>query len=154
MYNILLPLHSLFRWLVVASLLYAIYRAYKGLFTNKLFSPFDNAVRHNTATIAHIQLVIGVWLYLISPIIHYFLHNYKEAVHQREIRFFGMEHNIMMLAAIIIISIGSGSARRKTTDRDKFKTMAIWFSIAFIIILVAVPWKFSPFAARPYFRSF
>ena len=154
MYNILLPLHSLVRWLVVLSLIYAIYRAYRGLFTNKPFSKHDNSIRHNTASIAHLQLVIGVWLYLISPIIHYFLHNYKEAVQQREIRFFGMEHNIMMLAAIIIISIGSGSAKRKLTDREKFKTMATWFTIALIIILISIPWKFSPFATRPYFRPF
>jgi len=154
MYNILFPLHSLVRWLVVASLLYAIYRAYRGLVTNKLFSHHDNSVRHNAASIAHLQLVIGVWLYLISPIIHYFLHNYNEAVHQREIRFFGMEHNIMMLAAIIIISIGSASAKRKLTDREKFKTMATWFTIALIIILISIPWKFSPFATRPYFRPF
>jgi len=60
----------------------------------------------------------------------------------------------MMLAAIIIISIGSGSAKRKLTDREKFKTMATWFTIAFIIILISIPWKFSPFATRPYFRPF
>jgi cytochrome b561 len=154
MYQTLLALHSLVRWFVLASLLLAIYNGYKGWLTNKPFSKYDNKVRHWTATITHIQLCIGLWLYFISPIINYFLHNYKEAVHQREIRFFGMEHNLMMLAAIIIITIGSAKAKRKPTDQEKFKTMALWFTVGLLIILLSIPWTFSPLASRPLFRQF
>lgn len=154
MYSTLLFVHSLVRWLILASLLFAIYHAYKGWFSKKLFSSFNNSVRHWTATIAHIQFVIGLWLYFISPIINYFLHNYKEAVHQREIRFFGMEHSLMMITAIAIITIGSAKAKRKQTDTEKFKTMAIWFTIGLLIILTSIPWGFSPLASRPYFRPF
>lgn len=154
MYQILLTLHSFVRWFVLASLLLAIYKGYKGWLTSKPFSKYDNKVRHWTATITHIQLCIGLWLYFISPIINYFLHNYKDAVHQREIRFFGMEHNLMMLAAIIIITIGSAKAKRKPTDQEKFKTMALWFTVGLLIILLSIPWPFSPLASRPLFRQF
>lgn len=154
MYSTLLTLHSLVRWLVLTSLLFAIYRAYHGWFTKKAYSPFDNSVRHWTATIAHIQLMIGLVLYFISPIVNYFLHNYAEAVHQREIRFFGMEHSLMMLIAIIVITIGSAKAKRKPTDREKFKTMALWFTVGLLIILTSIPWAFSPLASRPNFRAF
>ena len=154
MYPTLLGIHSLFRWLVLASLIFAIYRAYNGWISKRTFSPFDNALRHWTATIAQIQLVLGLWLYFISPIIDYFLHNYNDAVHQRETRFFGMEHSLMMLAAIVLITIGSMKAKRKQMDTEKFKTMAIWFSIGLLIILISIPWTFSPLASRPYFRQF
>jgi hypothetical protein len=154
MYQTLLPLHSLLRWFVLASLLYATYWAYRGWFSNKTFSPLDNFVRHWTATIAHIQMAVGLWLYFISPIIDYFLHNYQGAVHQREIRFFGMEHSLMMLIAIIIITIGSAKTKRKQTDTEKFKTMAIWYSFGLLIIIISIPWTFSPLASRPYFRPF
>ena len=154
MYSTVLALHSLVRWLVLISLLFSIFLAYKGWFTKKNFSRFDNSVRHWTATIAHIQLVLGLWLYFISPIINYFLHHYKEAVHEREIRFFGMEHSVMMLTAIVIITIGSAKAKRKLTDKEKFKTMAIWFTVALLIILISIPWAFSSFASRPYLRPF
>jgi cbb3-type cytochrome oxidase subunit 3 len=30
--------------------------------------------------------------------------------------------------------------------------MLVWFTIALIIIFIAIPWPFSPFANRPYFR--
>jgi hypothetical protein len=154
MYAILLPLHSWMRWLVLFSLLFAIFRAYRGWLLHKPFTPFDNAVRHITATMAHIQLIFGVWLYCISPISQYFLANFKTAVHERQIRFFGMEHSFVMVTAIIVLTIGSVLAKRKPTDFAKFKTMAIWFTIALLLILSSVPWEFSPLVSRPYFRTF
>ena len=83
----------------------AIYRAYQGWLLHKVFSKFDTALRHNTVTVLHIQFTLGVWLYFISPIADYFLHNFKEAIHMREIRFFGMEHGLMMLIAVTLIQL-------------------------------------------------
>ena len=154
MYSTILALHSLVRWFVLASLLFSLFLAYNGWFSKRKFSGIDNAARHWTATIAHIQLIFGLWLYFISPIIDYFLHSYKDAVHQRQIRFFGMEHSLMMITAIIVITIGSAKAKRKQTDKERFKTMAIWFTVGLVIILANVPWPFSPLTSRPYFRSF
>ena len=154
MYSFMLTLHSYLRWLVLLSLLFALYRSYNGWLRNKSFSSFDNRTRHITATIAHIQLSVGLLLYFISPLIDYFLHHYKEAVKERSIRFFGMEHSVMMFVAITFITIGSASAKRKKEDKTKFKTMAIWFTIGLLIIFFSIPWKFSPMASRPYFRGF
>lgn len=154
MYSTLLALHSICRWLVLASLLFAIFRALQGWFNKKQFTRIDNLVRHSTATIAHIQLILGIGLYFTSPLTNYFLNNFKVAVHERDARFFGMEHSFMMLLAIIIITIGSAKSKRKQTDNDKFKTMLIWFTIGLIIIITSIPWQFSPFTSRPYFRPF
>jgi len=154
MYLLVLATHSLIRWFVLVSLVFAIFRAYRGWLLNKPFLKFDNIVRHITATIAHVQLIIGLWLYFISPIVAYFLYNFSTAVHNRQVRFFGMEHVTMMLTGIILITIGSAKAKRKTTDKEKFKTMAIWFTIALLVILSSVPWSFSPLVSRPLFRPF
>lgn len=154
MYLTLLALHSLTRWLVLASLLYAIINSYRGWLYHKPWLKSDDIIRHTTATVAHIQLILGGWLYFISPIVIYFLHNFSTAVHDRIIRFFGMEHITMMLIGITVITIGSVKAKRKTTDREKFKTIAIWFTIALLIILSSIPWSFSPLISRPNFRGF
>ncbi|MEN7551473.1 hypothetical protein AAG747_26385 [Rapidithrix thailandica] len=154
MYATLLATHSIVRWLVLASLCFALYRAYKGWVSQSTFSEFDNTVRHTTVTIAHIQLLIGLWLYFISPLITYFFQNFGEAVHQREIRFFGMEHSSMMFIAILIITIGSAKAKRKAADKEKFKTMALWFTAGLLFILLNIPWAFSPLTSRPNFRAF
>ncbi|GAA4339005.1 hypothetical protein GCM10023149_49420 [Mucilaginibacter gynuensis] len=59
-----------------------------------------------------------------------------------------------MTVAIILITIGSSAAKRKTTDIAKFKTMTVFFLLALLIIFMAIPWPFSPLANRPYLRSF
>ncbi len=152
MYQILMLCHNYMRWLVLASLLFAIYRAGKGYFLKSEFSGTDNAVRHWTATIAHIQLMIGMMLYFQSPVVRYFLANFKTSTDAFDPEFFGWIHSSLMLFSIILITIGSAVSKRKQTDRDKFKTMLIWFSISLIIIFLAIPWPCSPFANRPYFR--
>jgi uncharacterized membrane protein (DUF485 family) len=154
MYLTLLATHSLVRWFVLASLLFSIFWSYRGWFLKKKFQEFENKVRIVTATFAHVQLVLGLWLYFISPVVSYFLHHFGEAVHERQIRFFGMEHITMMLTGIVLITIGSMKAKRKTTDKEKYKTMAIWFTVALLIILSSIPWSFSPLISRPDFRSF
>ncbi len=154
MYSILLTLHSFVRWLVLASLLFAIYKSYQGWFSKKHFTKFDNFIRHSTATVSHVQFLIGLLLYYVSPVVDYFFKNFNEAVHSREIRFFGMEHSLMMFIAISVISAGSMIAKTKVKDTEKFKTMAIWNTIALFIIVVSIPWGFSPLVSRPYFRLF
>lgn len=152
MYNTLLALHSFTRWLVLGSLALALFCAYRGWLLKKTFSKTDNQVRIISAAVAHVQLVLGLTLYFISPIVNYFLHNFKTAVHERVIRFFGMEHITMMLVAIVLITIGSAKAKRKPTDEQKFKTWAVWYTVALVIIFFSIPWAFSPLTSRPYYR--
>jgi hypothetical protein len=140
------------RWLVLASLIFAIYRAISGCFSKSAFTKTDNAVRHWTATIAHIQLMIGMVLYFQSPIVKYFMANPNDAVKNFDSTFFGLIHSLSMLTAIVLITIGSAKSKRNQTDQEKFKTMLIWFSISLIIIFIAIPWPFSPLANRPYIR--
>ena len=136
MYSFLLALHSLIRWLVLSSLLFAIYRAYRGWFAAKPFAKYDENARYFTTLILHTQFIIGIALYFISPVVYYFLHHFNVAVHERQIRFFGMEHVTMMFVAIVVISIGSAKTKRKPSDAEKFRTMAIWFTIGLLIIFI------------------
>ncbi|MER0441977.1 hypothetical protein [Emticicia sp. W12TSBA100-4] len=150
----LVSLHSILRWLVLVSLILAIFRAYRGFTQHTIFTKTDNLIRHWTATIAHIQLVVGMTLYIQNPVIKYFWANFKEMSQQLEVLFFGIIHIFLMLVAIVILTIGSAMAKRKSTDKEKFKTMLVWFSLALFIIFIAIPWPFSPLANRPYIRTF
>lgn len=154
MYSTILILHSIFRWFVLVSLCYAIFRAYRGYITQSNFSVIDNKVRHWTATIAHIQLTLGILVYIKSPTIQYYFSDFKNLISNWNLTFFGLFHFILMIVSIVIITIGSAKAKRKTIDRDKFKTMLLMFSIGLIIIFIAIPWPFSPLANRPYIRTF
>lgn len=57
---ILLSLHSWLQWLVLISLIYALYRTYRGWLKGSEFSVCEDRVRHNTAIIAHLQLIADI----------------------------------------------------------------------------------------------
>jgi drug/metabolite transporter (DMT)-like permease len=154
MYQYLLVFHSLFRWLVLASLLLAIYKAFVGYYQSKPFTKSDNSIRHWTATIAHTQLIIGIILYIKSPITQYFWSNFSDAIKYMDTAFFGLYHFLLMLTSVVLVTIGSALAKRKPTDKEKFKTMLFWFCLTLLIIFIAIPWPFMPWANRPYFRTF
>ena len=152
MYKTLLILHSLNRWLVLLSLLFTIYICWKGYRSKKVFSSFDNTARHVTATISHVQLLIGLYLYMISPIVKF---NGGEAASSglvSEHLFFRLIHIALMVISVILITVGSAKAKRAANDQLKYKIVLVWFSIALLVILIAIPWPFSPLAVRPYFR--
>lgn len=154
MYPTILALHSVIRWLILIFLAVTIYKSYRGFKRNLAFAPLDNQLRVATVIVAHAQLILGVFLYFSSPIVSYFLNNFGEAVHQREIRFFGMEHVTVMILAVILITIGSVKTKQKITDFEKHKTLFKWYGWALIAILTSIPWAFSPLVHRPYFRPF
>lgn len=154
MYFFLLFSHAVFRWLVLLSLTYALYRGIRGWYNHAAFTATDNTVRHITATIAHVQLALGYVLYFKSPVIAYFRTNYHEAVRQGDYLFFGLIHILLMTLSVVIITIGSSAAKRAEGNPKKFRTMTILFGIALLIIFIAIPWPFSPLAHRPYLRSF
>ncbi|HCW08915.1 MAG TPA: hypothetical protein DGG95_16285 [Cytophagales bacterium] len=154
MYSVLLAIHSIFRWLVLISLVFTSYRGYSGWRSKRNFTKLDDRARYITATLGHIQLILGLWLYFISPVVDYFLNNFSEAVHMREVRFFGMEHITMMVIAITMLTIGSIKVKRMEDDEKKLKAMFTWYGIVLLIIFLSIPWSFSPFTSRPLFRFF
>ncbi len=154
MYSHLLTAHSTIRWLVLIFIVYSIYRAWTGFIKNRSFSKIDNAFRHWTATIAHIQLMIGIILYTQSPIVMYFWSDTRKWLLNSDSAFYGIIHLLLMLTAIVFLTIGSALTKRKPTDEEKFRTMLTWFTIALIIIFIAIPWQFSPLSARTYLRPF
>lgn len=57
-------------------------------------------------------------------------------------RFFTMEHSVMMLIAIALITIGRITSKKAVTDEAKFKKAFTFFLIALLVILAAIPWPF------------
>lgn len=151
MYYTLLLIHSMLRWLVLLSLLMAVYTALRGYVRRTPFTATDNMIRHWTATIAHIQLVAGMMVYTQSPVVKHFFATDDATT---ETLFFGAIHIGLMLCAVIVITVGSAIAKRTVRDRDKFRHVLLWYSLALLAILAAIPWPFSPLAQRPLLRPF
>jgi hypothetical protein len=154
MYQTLLILHSINRWLVLISLVYTICISWNGYRLNKPFSGPDNTARHVTATISHIQLLLGLYLYMISPVVKFDAGEGAITGIVSENTFYRFVHISLMAISVVLVTIGSAKAKRVGPDRLKYKTILIWFSIALLLILTAIPWPFSPLSSRPFFRTF
>lgn len=153
-YDILLPLHTWVRWAALLALIITIVRAAWGFWQKRDFTQTDHLFRHWTATILHIQLIIGMLLYAKSGLVRLFWSNLGTSANNWQLSFFNLLHPALMLVAIVLITIGSALAKRRTSDEAAFKTIMIWYSIGLLIILLAIPWSFSPFVSRPNFRAF
>lgn len=150
----LLALHSLLRWLIVIALLLCVFRAFQGWLVKKNYLKIDQYLNVLTLVFLYAQLVLGLILYFKSAFVDYFLNNFKEAIHMRDFRFFGMEHITAMCISIVLITMGYAKMKEKETDQEKFKTLAFWFTFGLIILWLSIPWSFSPFTSRPDFRPF
>lgn len=151
MYTTLLPLHSIVRWLVLIMLLISLYISFRGWKYNLAFTRTANRIRHRTATIAHIQFMLGMIIYFYSPVVKYAIPAQGNALMSQH-AFFKYLHISLMLLAIVLLTIGSAKAKRQAEATDQYKTILIWYTIALTIILIAIPWPFSPLARRPLFR--
>ncbi|WP_022824639.1 hypothetical protein [Hymenobacter norwichensis] len=150
MYSTLLFLHSLGRWAVLGGLVYGIIRAYRGWLGNQPFTSLDNTVRHSVATVAHVQLMLGYALYFVTPLLQTF--HLRDTEHDPGTLFFGFQHVVVMTVAVVVLTIGSARAKRQPSSAAQFRTMALWFTAALLLIFLAIPWPFSPLPNRPYFR--
>ena len=153
MYFFFLVLHSLLRWLMLGSLCYAIYTALRGVIKRERFTERANAIRHWTATISHIQLLVGMTIYIQSPLVKLKIIGIQAASFN-EHTFFKYVHISLMILAIVFITVGSARAKRVSGDQEKYKTILKWFLLGLVIILIAIPWPFSPLAQRPWLRLF
>ena len=82
---------------------------------------------------AHLQAVLGLGLYFMSTKVDFSSTTMSSPVH----RFFTMEHTLMMLIAIILITVGYGHAKKANA-----KKVFTYYLIALIVILIAIPWPF------------
>lgn len=144
MYGILLPIHSLLRWVVLILLLAAIIKSLQGLISKRAFSNSDNKISLFMMISAHTQLVVGILLMFVSPMVQF------GNMNDEEIRFFTWEHSSMMIIAIVFMTLARMLSKRAKTDVGKFRRLFIFSLIALLIIFMAIPWPFSRIA-RPWF---
>ncbi len=102
---------------------------------------------------AHITLLLGILQVFVGRygILTTELPEGVTVMKDKFYRFFWVEHPLMMIIAIVLITLGRGMSKKAVPDTVKFKK-AFWFFIfALIIILIAVPWPFREGVARPLF---
>jgi len=150
MYTGLLHAHSGLRYVVLILLLIAVVNALLAWRSKKSFKSSDKKIYLVTLIFTHIQLLIGLVLYFISPIVDRAYEDFGAAMKNPTLRFWAVEHFTVMLLAIILITIGYSSSKRATEEVSKHKKIGIFYLIGLALILISIPWPFST-VARPWF---
>jgi hypothetical protein len=135
--------HSGLRWLLLALLLAAIFNAFGKWRGASPFRESDRKLGLFAMIAAHVQLLLGLGLYAISPKVVFEGAAMKDPV----MRFFLVEHLTLMLLAIVLITIGHGRAKRAADDASKFRSIFVFYLIGLLLILLGIPWPFQQYGA-------
>lgn len=133
MYTGLLHLHNLLRWVIVVTLIWSLWNAYKGKNGKETLIMMISA---------HITLLVGLYQWMVGGL---GMAN-MSAMSNAAARFWAIEHPTMMITSIVFITLGHRSAKAGNTNKTKR-----WLIIALIVILLAMPWPFREAIGRPWF---
>ncbi|UUC46128.1 hypothetical protein [Flavobacterium cerinum] len=129
--------HSGLAYLALLALLIAVINAFIGMNSKRNFEPKDRRISLFGLIFSHIQLLFGLILYFVSPL---GLDSFGQ-MSNSELRLTSLEHPLINIIAIALITIGWSKHKKATTDTDKFKKIAIFYAIGLLLILSRIPWK-------------
>ncbi len=143
MYEFLKHAHSGWRWIVLATLIAAIIHALVNWRSGKMYNFKDRKPALYALIASHIQLVVGLILYFFSPMVQFSSNTMSNSL----LRFYTVEHLMVMIIGVVLITIGFAKAKRKLDTNQGYKTIFIYYLIALILILSRIPWPFQDYAA-------
>jgi hypothetical protein len=112
-----------------------------GWFGNKLYKKTNRLVNLFTMISAHTQLLIGLCLYFVSPLVTFS----KQTMTDPTTRYWTVEHISMMIFAIILITVGHSRSKRTVNLVAKHRSVAIYYSLALLVIVLAIIQSMRPF---------
>lgn len=147
LYNFLVHLHSVGRWIVLILLLIAIFNSLVA--GRRPFIKSDARTGTLLVIFTDLMLLIGIALWFFGSRGYTVLKGNEmgEVMKDPFSRFFTMEHTIGMLVAIILIHVGKAQARKSISDKAKHKRTLIFYLLALLIILASIPWPFRQIGA-------
>jgi hypothetical protein len=149
MYPLILTLHSILRWIVLILAVVAFVRALIGWLGKQEWTALDDRLGVLLSGSMDLQVLLGFFLYLfLSPITTSAFRNFGAAMGNSAQRFWMVEHLFLMVVALILTHVGRASSKRAEGVRGKHKRAAIFFGLALLAILIAIPWPFLPYG-RP-----
>lgn len=137
MYTFIQKFHSGWAYLALLLLLIAVFNAVLGIISKKEFTAKDRKIALFGLIGTHIQLVVGLLLYFVSPLGLDSLGQMKDAA----LRLTSLEHPLTNIIAIVLITIGWSKHKKAENSLAKFKSITIFYGLGLILILSRIPWK-------------
>jgi membrane-associated HD superfamily phosphohydrolase len=137
MYEFIQKFHSGWAFLTILVLVIAVVNSLLGKRSNKEFTSKDRKIALFALIGTHTQLLVGLVVYFSSPLGLAALGQMKEA----SLRLTSLEHPLINIIAIVLITIGWSKHKKATTSEAKFKSIAIFYGLGLVLILSRIPWR-------------
>ena len=136
-------IHSGWAYVVLLVLVLATFNALIKFFGNKEFGAVDFRVSLFTLITMHIQLLIGIVLFFLKD---YFstikdVGGMGEVMKNSELRNLIVEHPLTMIIAVALVTVGYSKHKKKLVSKPKFKMLAIFYTLALVLVLAKIPWN-------------
>lgn len=137
MYHAIQHVHSTLAYVVFAMLLFAIVNSFLGLSSKRNFEKKDRTLGLLGLIFSHLQLVAGIVLWATSPLGL----EAMSAMSDASLRLTAVEHPIVNILAIAAITIGWSKHKKEDSSNGKFKKIAVFYFIGFLLLLSRIPWN-------------
>jgi hypothetical protein len=142
-YNPLLLVHSIGRWILLLLLIAAIFKSATA--GNRTFNAGDRKLGLFVTIVADLMLLIGLYLWFVGPRGYGLIEEnggMGGVMKNATLRFFAVEHQVGMLVAIILLHIGKAQGKKTFSEKSKHRRTFIFYFLALLIILASIPWPF------------
>ena len=137
MYEFIQKFHSGWAYLALLLLVVAVVNSLIGMNSKKEFTSKDRKIALFGLIATHIQLVVGLILYFVSPLGKASLSQMSDAAS----RLTAMEHPLVNIIAIVLITVGWSKHKKGATNEAKFKSITLFYGLGLVFILSRIPWK-------------
>lgn len=137
MYEFIQKFHSGWAYLALLLLVVAVVNSIIGLVGKKEFTAKDRKISIFGLIGTHTQLLVGLILYFVSPLGFASLGQMSD----KALRLTSLEHPLINIIAIALITIGWSKHKKLTTSESKFKTFSIFYGLGLVLILSRIPWS-------------
>ena len=137
MYNFIQKFHSGWAYLALLVLVIAVVNSLVGMFSKKEFTAKDRKIAIFALIAIHTQLLIGLILYFVSPLGFASLGQMAD----KALRLTSLEHPLINIIGIALITIGWTKHKKLITSESKFKTFSIFYGLGLLLILSRIPWS-------------
>tara|TARA_B100001113_G_scaffold230937_1_gene189672 strand:- start:681 stop:1115 length:435 start_codon:yes stop_codon:yes gene_type:complete len=141
MYNILKTVHSYWAFFVLTILFIAILNSLIRIISKKSFNSTDLRISLFGLIFSHIQLLIGLILYFISPWFDQWSSLGMGIMKNNESRLYLVEHPITNILAIFFITIGWSLNKKQSESSKKFLRISLFYGFGYILLLSRIPWS-------------
>lgn len=137
MYEFIQKLHSGWAYLALLVLVVALINSFIGMSSKKEFTSKDRKIALFALIAIHLQLLIGILLYFVSPLGLASLGQMAD----KALRLTSLEHPLINIIAIVLITIGWSKHKKMISSESKFKTISIFYGLGLVLILSRIPWN-------------